>query len=205
MAITLRNYRCPEDIDLQNAFWMQATRELPWCWKPTISPYIYVFASPLRRPGVVVAPGESTLTRMPVPFKSSAQLRAKFRIAAFVALYTLKAGVPMEPVVDPVSMTEPPDRINGSAFCTVNKVPLTFTSKTLSNCSSLIAPKGLILPIPALANRRRSEVALSTAWEREKIGNPRRPLRAGSRGFLFYPVTLLARQPTAFSRTRLRP
>jgi hypothetical protein len=38
MAVTLRNYRGPEDIDLQNAFWMQATRELPWCWKPTISP-----------------------------------------------------------------------------------------------------------------------------------------------------------------------
>jgi hypothetical protein len=41
MAVTLRNYRGPEDIDLQNAFWMQATRELPWCWKPTISPYLY--------------------------------------------------------------------------------------------------------------------------------------------------------------------
>jgi hypothetical protein len=41
MAITLRNYRGPEDIDLQRAFWMEATRELPWCWKPTISPFIY--------------------------------------------------------------------------------------------------------------------------------------------------------------------
>src|SRR5258706_3345123 len=113
---------------------------------------IPVFASPLRRPGVVVAPGESTLTRMPVPFRSSGQLPPTFRIAAFVALYTLKAGVPMEPVVDPMRMMEPPARINESAFCTVNRVPLTFTSKTLSNCSSLIAPKGFLLPIPALAN-----------------------------------------------------
>src|ERR1700693_4858663 len=52
------------------------------------------------------SPGESTLTRMPVPFRSSAQLRAKLRIAALVELYTLKAGVPMEPVVDPVRMME---------------------------------------------------------------------------------------------------
>jgi hypothetical protein len=25
----------------KNAFWMQATWELAWCWRPTISPYIY--------------------------------------------------------------------------------------------------------------------------------------------------------------------
>ena len=41
MAVTLRNYQGPEDIDLQRSFWMQATRELPWCWKPTISPSLY--------------------------------------------------------------------------------------------------------------------------------------------------------------------
>jgi hypothetical protein len=55
---------------------------------------------------------------MPVPFRSSAQLLAKFRIAALVALYTLNAGVPTEPVVDPVRMMEPPARISASAFCT---------------------------------------------------------------------------------------
>jgi hypothetical protein len=33
---------------------------------------------------------------------TNAQLPAKFRIAAFVARYTPKAGVPLEPVVDPV-------------------------------------------------------------------------------------------------------
>ena len=29
MAITFRNYLGPEDIDLQNAFWVEATRGLP--------------------------------------------------------------------------------------------------------------------------------------------------------------------------------
>jgi hypothetical protein len=43
-------------------------------------------ANPLRRPGVAVGPGESTFTRIPVVFKSNAQLRAKLRIAALVAL-----------------------------------------------------------------------------------------------------------------------
>jgi len=41
MTITFRNYRGPEDLDLQNAFWVQATRDLPWCWKPTLSPALY--------------------------------------------------------------------------------------------------------------------------------------------------------------------
>src|SRR5260370_10012787 len=43
-------------------------------------------------------------------------------------------------------------RINGSAFCTATRVPLTFTSKILSNCSSLIEPKGFLPPIPSLPN-----------------------------------------------------
>jgi len=41
MTVTLRNYRGPADIHLQNAFWVQVTRDLPWCWKPTISPLLY--------------------------------------------------------------------------------------------------------------------------------------------------------------------
>lgn len=41
MAITLRNYEGPNDLRLQQAFWVQATRELPWCWKPTVSPTLY--------------------------------------------------------------------------------------------------------------------------------------------------------------------
>ena len=43
------------------------------------------FADDVHQPRPV-GPGESTLTRMPVPFRSSAQLRAKLRIAAFEAL-----------------------------------------------------------------------------------------------------------------------
>jgi hypothetical protein len=35
---------------------------------------------------VAVAPGDSTLTRMPVPFRSSAQVRARLRTAALLAL-----------------------------------------------------------------------------------------------------------------------
>lgn len=41
MAIVFRNYQGPEDLALQQAFWVQATRDLPWCWKPTRSPAVY--------------------------------------------------------------------------------------------------------------------------------------------------------------------
>ena len=39
----------------------------------------------------------------------------------------------------------------GSAFCTVNRVPFTFVSKSLSKCSSVIFPKVRNSPKPALA------------------------------------------------------
>jgi hypothetical protein len=39
--MTFRNYQGPEDIALQHAFWVAATRDLPWCWKPTASPTLY--------------------------------------------------------------------------------------------------------------------------------------------------------------------
>ena len=41
MAITLRGYQGPEDLHRQQGFWVQATRPLPWCWKPTVSPLLY--------------------------------------------------------------------------------------------------------------------------------------------------------------------
>jgi hypothetical protein len=47
---------------------------------------IPVDARPSIRPGVAVGPGETTLTRMPVPLRSTAQVRAKFRIAALDAV-----------------------------------------------------------------------------------------------------------------------
>ena len=57
----------------------------------------------------------------------------------------------MVPVVEPVRMIEPPAFISGSAFCTVNSVPFTFTVKTLSKLSSEILPRGSSAPSPALA------------------------------------------------------
>jgi hypothetical protein len=42
MVLTLRAYRGPEDIQPQNRFWLQVTRKMPRCWKPTISPRLYV-------------------------------------------------------------------------------------------------------------------------------------------------------------------
>jgi hypothetical protein len=41
MTVTFRNYRGAEDLHLQNAFWVQVTRDLPWSWKPTISPLLF--------------------------------------------------------------------------------------------------------------------------------------------------------------------
>jgi hypothetical protein len=41
MKIILRNYIGPEDLVLQHEFWVSVTHELPWCWKPTISPLFY--------------------------------------------------------------------------------------------------------------------------------------------------------------------
>ena len=37
---------------------------------------------------------------------------------------------------------DPPSFISGSAFCTVNRVPLTLVENILSNCSSVIDPSG---------------------------------------------------------------
>ena len=45
-----------------------------------------IFEPMLTDTNVAVAPGDSTLTRMPVPFRSSAQLRARLRTAALLAL-----------------------------------------------------------------------------------------------------------------------
>jgi len=42
VPIRFRNYEGPEDIALQHTFWLAATRELPWCWKPTTSPAQYL-------------------------------------------------------------------------------------------------------------------------------------------------------------------
>src|ERR1019366_1128059 len=100
---------------------------------------------------VAVGPGDSTFTRMPVPFRSSAQVRARLRTAALLALYTLIVGAPVVPALEPVRMIEPPLPISGSAFWTVKIVPFTLVSKVSSMCSAVILPSGSGLPAPALA------------------------------------------------------
>ena len=51
-------------------------------------------------------------------------------MAAFEALYTLKASVPFTDVVEAVRMIEPPSVRSGRAFCTVKSVPLTWVLKS---------------------------------------------------------------------------
>src|SRR5260370_35746971 len=50
-------------------------------------------------------------------------------------------------------MIDPPSFISGKAFCTVNSVPFTLRSKSLSKCSSVRLAKGANSPTPALATR----------------------------------------------------
>jgi hypothetical protein len=42
MAITFRYFEGPEDIELQYVFWNKATAYLPYAWKPTLSPKLYL-------------------------------------------------------------------------------------------------------------------------------------------------------------------
>ena len=60
----------------------------------------------LERPGVSTVPGLSTLIRMPRPFRSAIQLRAKERTAALLALYIDKDGKPFIEAIDPVRITD---------------------------------------------------------------------------------------------------
>src|SRR5580693_4642839 len=96
-------------------------------------------------------PGLIAFTRTLRSLRSTDQVRANERTAALVALYTLKAGLPVVETIDAFSTIDPPGCSNGSAFCTVNSSPLTFTSNCLSKCSSLICSSGANAPAPAFA------------------------------------------------------
>src|SRR5216683_1427369 len=85
--------------------------------------------------------------------RSVVKVRAKDRTAALDALYTLNAGGPVTETIDAFRMIELPSFRSGSAFCTVNRRPLTLTLNVLSKCSSVIAPSGANSPVPALAKR----------------------------------------------------
>ena len=61
-------------------------------------------------------------------------------------------STPLDVPIEAFKMIEPPSWKIGSAFCTVNKSPLTLMPNILSKCSSEISPNGANCAIPALAN-----------------------------------------------------
>ena len=84
------------------------------------------------KPGVSTGPGHSAVTRMARGASSTAQERAKLRIAALVAAYTLMPARPLMPTTEDSKTIDAPSCRSGSAFCTVNTKPLTLASKVVS-------------------------------------------------------------------------
>src|SRR5439155_17320268 len=103
-------------------------------------------------PGVSVAPGLTAFPRMRRSLRSVVNVRAKERTAALVALYTLFDANPLLPTTEAFRMIDAPSESSGSAFCTVNRTPLTLMSKIESKNSSVIVPKGAYFAAPAFAN-----------------------------------------------------
>src|SRR5260370_35496483 len=95
-----------------------------------------------ERPGVAVYPGLNTLTRMPRPLRSTIQVRANERTAAFDALYTEQEAKPLIDTIEPVRVTEEPLVSSGSAFCTENSGPATLVLHALYECAAAICPGG---------------------------------------------------------------
>src|SRR5712692_4666435 len=79
--------------------------------------------------GVSVGPGLTALTRIRRSLRSAVQVRAKERMAAFVALRTLSEENPLLAAMDAVRMTDAPSESNGSDFCTVKSTPFTLMLK----------------------------------------------------------------------------
>jgi hypothetical protein len=79
-----------------------------------------------------MGPGLTAFTRMRRACKSVVHVRANARTAALVALYTLFVGNPLLATMDAFRMIEAPSGIRGSAFCTVNRRPLTLMVKIVS-------------------------------------------------------------------------
>ncbi|MHA2358103.1 MAG: hypothetical protein ACXABK_04990, partial [Candidatus Heimdallarchaeaceae archaeon] len=42
MTLSYRTYQEENDLNLQYEFWINITRDMPWAWKPTISPKIFI-------------------------------------------------------------------------------------------------------------------------------------------------------------------
>ena len=99
-----------------------------------------------------IAPGLMLFTRIFRSFRSFVQLRANDLTAALAAAYTLVPAYPLRCAFEAMRMIEPPARIRGSAFWTVNSVPLTLRLSVSSTNFSEINPIGLSTsPPPALA------------------------------------------------------
>ena len=61
-------------------------------------------------------PGLIAFTRILRFLRSTDQVRANERTAALVALYTLKAGLPVIETIEALRTIDPPGLIKGSAF-----------------------------------------------------------------------------------------
>src|SRR6202521_4876411 len=68
----------------------------------------------------------TAFTRILRSLRFAVKVRAKDRTAALDALYTLNAGDPVLETIDAFRMMELPSLRSGSAFCTVNRRPLTY-------------------------------------------------------------------------------
>jgi hypothetical protein len=119
-----------------------------------------------------MCPGLSTLTLMSRPLRSTIQLRANARTAAFDALYTDKEGKPLIEAIEPVRITEEPLVNNGSAFCTVNSSPRRFGLNVLSKCSSVISSNVPKFVKPGIHRQHMdaSGLALDDAEDAVEIG-----------------------------------
>jgi hypothetical protein len=88
---------------------------------------------------VLIGPGLTVLTRIWRACKSTVQVRANDRTAAFVALYTLKEALPLLEAIEAVRIIELPSNKSGSAFCTVKSSPLTLMPNILSKWQGYLA------------------------------------------------------------------
>ncbi len=66
--------------------------------------------------GLAIGPGLSALTRILRSLRSVVHVRANDRTAAFVALYTLNASIPLMETIEALRMIDAPSGISGSAF-----------------------------------------------------------------------------------------
>jgi len=106
--------------------------------------------------GVRVAPGTTTLTRMPRGASSAASTRAIARTPALLAAYAEYAGAPRTACTEPFKMTDAPLWRCAAAACTVKNTDDRLVRRRRSNVCADVAPTGVVPPMPALANTMSS-------------------------------------------------